>query len=203
MHAKKRNGRVMLYRSSYVRKGANGNTHGYPEQKFVASIGDDAQEIPAALAAKLSPEERAYVENKVVVPARKAAEQVRRAAEAHERDPAWRLDEALRLLRDAGGLVSTLKVRVDAGRVTALTEALDALLPSANVRRDPLDAVLAAVREATAAVKSNHYGSAPAGALRETSVYKRWRAIGEAVDAGNDSLLRALQARGWAAVCSR
>lgn len=63
MHIKKRNGRASLYRSRYVRMGADGNTHGFAEQAFVGSLSLDAQEIPEELAAKLSPEERAYVES--------------------------------------------------------------------------------------------------------------------------------------------
>lgn len=38
VYAKNRNGRVQLYRSTYVRKGANGNTHGYAKQEFVGSL---------------------------------------------------------------------------------------------------------------------------------------------------------------------
>jgi hypothetical protein len=207
MHAKKRNNRVMLYRSSYVRKGENGNSHGYAVQEFVGSLPTDTHEVPAELAAKLSPEEREYVESKVMLPARRAAEQARRMAEeerraleVRERDPRWRLDEALRLLGDAGRLVSDGSFRIDAGRITALRKVLDVLATAARLQTDPLDAVLAAVVSATAMVKAGHYGTGPAGNVRDTAVYKRWRNIGEAVDSGKDSLLKALQAKGWARV---
>ena len=207
MHTKKRNGRVMLYRSSYVRKGVNGNSHGYAVQEFVGSLPTDAQEVPAELAAKLSLGEREYVESKVVLPARRAAEQARRMAEeerraleVRERDPRWRLDEALRLLGDAGRLASDGGPRIDAGRITALRKLLDVLATTAKLQPDPLDAVLTAVVSATAMVKAGHYGIAPAGNVRDTNVYKRWRSIGEAVDSGKDSLLKALQEKGWARV---
>jgi hypothetical protein len=207
MHTKKRNGRVMLYRSSYVRKGMNGNSHGYAVQEFVGSLPASAQEVPTELAEKLSSEEREYVETKVVLPARRAteearrvAEQERRASEARERDPRWRVDDALRLLAEAAKFVSQGDTRVEAGKVKVLREALDALATTAKLQPDPLDAVRAAVVSATAAVKAGHYGAAPAGNVRDTNVYKRWRSIGEAVDSGKDSLLKALQEKGWARV---
>lgn len=207
MHTKKRNGRVMLYRSSYVRKGMNGNSHGYAVQEFVGSLPIDAEAVPAELAAKLSPAEIEYVEKNVLLQARRAADDVRRAMEAsrraqeaRERDPVLRVDEALRLLTDAAKLVSQGDPRVEAGKVKAVREALDALATTAKLQPDPLDAVRAAVVSATAAVKAGHYGTAPAGNVRDTNVYKRWRSIGEAVDSGKDSLLKALQGKGWARV---
>ncbi|RQS87469.1 hypothetical protein [Burkholderia contaminans] len=207
MHAKKRDNRFSLYRSQYVRKGIDGNTHGYSTQEFVGSLPADALEIPAGLAAKLSPQEMAYLENKVILPARQAAEQSRRLAEEEhrrredrERDPRWRLDDALKLLVDAGRLVSEAGLGIDAAKVNALGAALETLAVAGKVRRDPLDAVLVAVASATAAVKAEHYGPAPAGNVRETDVYRRWRSIAEAVDSGKDSLLKALQAKGWARV---
>lgn len=207
MHAKKRNNRFSLYRSKYVRKGAEGNTHGYPKPKFVGSLPVDAQEIPAELTAKLLPSELEYVENTIVIPARQAAEQSRRLAEeerrameARERDPRWRLEEALRLLTDAGRLVSETSRGIDAAKVNALGAALEKLAVAGKVRRDPLDAVVAAVTSAITAVKAGHYGSAPVDNVRDTPVYKRWQRVRDVVDSGNDSLLKALQGKGWARV---
>lgn len=59
MHAKRRNHRIQLYRSIYVRKGQQGNTHGYAEQQFVGSLPANATELPTELAIKLSDEEKA------------------------------------------------------------------------------------------------------------------------------------------------
>jgi hypothetical protein len=87
---------------------------------------------------------------------------------------------------------------IDAANVSALQKALEPLSVAAKVQRDPLDAVLAAVASATAAVNAGHYGTAPAGNLRDTAVYKQWRSIGDAVDSGKESLLKALQTKGWA-----
>ncbi|SEB99084.1 hypothetical protein SAMN02787142_0683 [Burkholderia sp. WP9] len=207
MHAKKRNGRFSLYRSQYVRKGAMGNSHGYAAQEFVGSLPAEALDIPVELFGKLSPEEREYVENKVVLPARRAVEQSRRVAEEErraqefrERDPRWRVDDALRLLAEVAKLASQGDTRVEAGKVKVLRDALEGLATTAKLQPDPLDAVRAAVVSATTAVKAGHYGTAPAGNVRDTNVYKRWRSIGEAVDSGKDSLLKALQEKGWARV---
>jgi hypothetical protein len=207
MHAKKRNGRVMLYRSRYIRKGVEGNTHGYSMQEFVGSLPFDAKAIPEELTAKLLHDEIEYVENKVVLPARRAAEQSRRLAdeerralEDRERDPRWRLEEALRLLTDAGRLVSETGRGIDAAKVSALGTALEKLAVVGKVRRDPLDAVVAAVVSATAAVKSGHYGNAPSGNPRDSQEYKRWLRIREVVESGPDSLMKTLQAKGWVMV---
>ncbi|CAM2191250.1 conserved protein of unknown function [Paraburkholderia kururiensis] len=204
MHAKKRNKLVSLYRSRYVRKGATSNSHGYSTQEFVGSLPADAVEIPGDLLAKLSPEEIEYVENEVILPARQAAEQSRRqaeeqrrAAEARERDPRWRIDEALRLLTDAGTLASGDGRCIDAAKVNALGAATETLAAAGNVRRDPLDAVVAAVVSATDAVKAGHYGNAPSGSPRDTQEYKRWLRIREVVETGPNSLMKALQAEGW------
>ncbi len=205
MHAKKRNNWLMLYRSGYVRKGVEGNTHGYPEQKYVGSLPNDALEIPRHLVDKLLPAEVEYVTQKVIVPARRRAEearqveeQERRDADNRERDPRWRLEEALRLLMDAGKLVLEAGRGIDAGTVDALSTALEQLAVAGNIQRDPLDGVFAAVVCAASAVRAGHYGKAPASKLSDTSVYRKWRSIAAAVDDGEDSLLRALQATGWA-----
>ncbi|MEX3765157.1 hypothetical protein [Paraburkholderia phenoliruptrix] len=207
MHAKKRNGRFSLYRSQYVRKGADGNAYGYSTQEFVGSLPADALEIPGELSARLSPQEAQYVESKVIHPAREAAEQSlrlaeeeRRAREDRERDPRWRLDEALILLMDAGRLVSEAGRSVDAAKIHELGAVLEKLAVAGKVRRDPLDAVVAAVTSAITAVKAGHYASAASGKFRDTPVHKSWLRIREVVDSGNDSLLKALQAKGWAAV---
>ena len=207
MHSKRRDNRFCLYRSHYVRKGAAGNTHGYSTQEFVGSLPTDALEIPADLVAKLSQDEIEYVENTIVVPARQAAEQSRRQAEEErraredrERDPRWRLDDALKLLTDAGRLVPNDGRGIDAAKVRALGAALEQLAVASKVRRDPLDAVVSAIASATTAVKDGYYGSAQNGKFRDTPVHKSWLRIREAVDSGDDSLLKALQAKGWAAV---
>ncbi|MEM5299081.1 hypothetical protein VSR82_32765 [Burkholderia sp. JPY481] len=207
MKINKRNGRASLYRLRYVRKGAEGNTHGFHDPKFVGSLPLDSQEIPEQLAAKLTPAEIADVDKKVIVPARRAAEYARREEEAarsakaaRERDPRWRIEEALRLLTEAETLASDTGFRMDATRVKSLYKTLDAVAAKANARPDPLDEILRSVVSATTVINSGHYGLAPAGNVRDTAVYKRWRSIDEAVNSGRDSLLKALQAKGWVKV---
>lgn len=125
----------MLCRSRYVPKGAeNNNTHGYALQEFVGSLPIGGLKIPPELAETLSPAERGYVQKKVVLPARQAAEQSRRlseeqrrAQEVRERDPLWRLEEALRLLTNAGRLASEEGRGIDAAKVAALGNALEKL----------------------------------------------------------------------------
>ncbi|MGY2492813.1 hypothetical protein [Cupriavidus sp. CP313] len=66
MHAKKRGNRIILYRSSHVRKCANGNTHGYSTQEFVGRLPAGSKVLPSALAARLTLAEREFVMRKMV-----------------------------------------------------------------------------------------------------------------------------------------
>ncbi|MFM0378439.1 hypothetical protein PQQ72_15635 [Paraburkholderia strydomiana] len=207
MHTKIRNGRAMLYRSKYVRKGETGNSHGYSEQTFVGSLPLASLDIPARLASLLSKVEVEYVNKKPIAPAKLAADQrelekadARRAEEARELDPEWRIVEAERLLTEARNLASSPGARVVSGRIAPLYSVLAELAAEASSRPDPMDAVVQAAKLATAAVKSGHYGNAPTGNLRDTAAYKRWLRIREGLESGPDSLLKALQAKGLARV---
>ena len=205
MHKKKpRNGRFPLYRSAYVRKGKNNNTHGYPIQKFVGSIPVDAQAIPPKLDVKLTDEERRYVERESIEPARRQAEAEQLKREAHERDPNWRLVEAARLLREARDLAdagSGLDAAGGTGAVDVLEQVQAFVRPS---RQDgqtnhPLQDALKAIHRATRSVKEGRYGRAPAENVRSTDEYQLWASIKGAVDGdGHDSLLRAMQDAGFA-----
>ncbi|WP_432258030.1 hypothetical protein [Cupriavidus sp. TMH.W2] len=62
MHVKKRNTRFQLYRSTYVREGWKGITHGYAELEFVGSLPVDSESVPPELASKLTFAEYRYVE---------------------------------------------------------------------------------------------------------------------------------------------
>jgi hypothetical protein len=91
----------MLYRSSWVAKGANGNTHGYSIQTFAGSLPIDSVSLPADLATKFSSAELHLLETKLFQPARQAAQEKAREAEHLKSDPLWRLDEATRLTLEA------------------------------------------------------------------------------------------------------
>ncbi|WP_197032980.1 hypothetical protein [Thiomonas sp. FB-Cd] len=101
MHLKFRRNQALLYRSTWVPKGAQGNTHGYSRQSYLGSIPLTAAAIPDALQSKLTADELAFVESKICGPARQRAAEEQRAAELCERDPGWRIEEAQRLLGEA------------------------------------------------------------------------------------------------------
>jgi len=215
MHIKRRGTRAMLYRSSWVPKGSAGNTHGYSTQEFVASISLDAEGVPPELESKLSAVELEYLETKVFQPARVAEEQRRKQREHHAIDPIWRLDEAARLSAEAAvlseqGAVPNIKVAAVQAAISRVR--MIAPVPTASTttkpqlsahteagRSDPLREALAAIKTARDAVIAGRYGSAPAEGVRSTYAYKKWSEIFEAVEGtGGDSLLRALQAKGFA-----
>jgi hypothetical protein len=203
MHIKTRRNRALLYRSTWVPKATNGNTHGYTQQRYVGSISLTAAAIPACLQSKLTPEEVAFVESKICVPARQRAADEQRAAERRELDPGWRIEEALRLLGEAADrcagqpVLATIldrvqqavsRLQVKGPRVTAVT----------TNSVDPLAEALTAVRAAAQSVTAGHYGKAPAEGVRTTRTYKTWSQLLEAVQGENDgSLLRALQESGY------
>ena len=218
MHIKRRGNRAMLYRSSWVPKGANGNTHGYSVQTFVASTPLDAEALPPDLAEKLTTDEAEFLETKIFHPARQAVQQRARAAELREVDPIWRLDEATRLTLEAaerselGSVPNARVVAVQAAlsRVRTITQPGAAFSGQAGLnsgiqvphngqsKSDPLSVALIAIKAARDAVLAGHYRSAPAEGVRNTHPYKLWADIFEAIEGSNgNSLMRALQAKGF------
>uniref|UniRef100_E6PTE5 Uncharacterized protein n=1 Tax=mine drainage metagenome TaxID=410659 RepID=E6PTE5_9ZZZZ len=205
MHIKIRRTYALLYRSTWVPKAANGNTHGFSQQRYVGSIPLTAAAIPDALQSKLTADELAFVESKICTPARQRAEEEQQAAEVRERDPAWRVEEALCLLGKAAE--KSAAEPVAAAKAVALQEALariktdGAVSPTTmagKVADDPLHAALCAVREAAQAVATGRYGKAPGEQVRATRTYRLWADLWEAVEGETEgSLLRALQDRGF------
>ena len=197
----------MLYRSHWVPKGTNSNSHGYSQQSFVGSLPTDAETLPPQLATKLSADEHAFLETKLMQPARLAAQQKQRAVEILEADPLWRLGEAERLtleaaLRSEKGAVPTAKVsavQTALAKVKTITQA-SFHVPSAELTRsDPLKDALAAIKAARDAVLAGRYGTAPVEGVRGTNVYKLWADIFETVGGSEgNSLMRALQTKGFA-----
>lgn len=208
MHKKTRGKTAYLYRSSWVPKGTNNNTHGYSQQTFVGSLPAQACALPDDLASRLTEPERAYVETTICRPAREAAERARREGEQRETDPLWRLTEAGRLVGEAAE--RSQRRRVHRQRVQEVTDALakvqllDPIETKAPERRaDPLQDALGTIRAAAAAVRGGAYGRAPETGVRSTRPYRLWSEIYEAVcgtdgDPNSGSLLRALQDRGFA-----
>ena len=217
MHIKRRSNRAMLYRSSWVPKGSAGNTHGYSTQTFVGSLPLEAEILPCELENKFSNAELRYLDDKIFQPARLAAQQKVRVAELREADPIWRLDEAARLTLEAAerserGLVPDGRVsavQAALGRVKTISQALSFVQPAGQPtpaapvagqgRDDPLRDALIAIKAARDAVLTGRYGTAPAEGVRASYAYRKWAEIFEAIEgAGSDSLLRALQTKGFA-----
>lgn len=204
MHIKTRGQQAMLYRSHWVKKGAEGNTHGFSRQSFVGSMPVGATAVPEDLRSRITSEELAFLHARLVAPARDAAEAARLAEEQKKRDPVWRLDEALRLVQEAGALSTA--AAVPGGRIKSLSEAIGqvrtvgSVLARSNIRAgDPLGEALRALQAAAKAVHDGHYGCGPEDGVRRTKQYATWKQICDAVDgsAQDGGLLRALQVRGW------
>ena len=203
MHIKQRRGRALLYRSKWVPRGAAGNTHGYTRQVYVGSIPVDATDVPAELRERLTKEEVEFVEKSVCQPARDRIADQAREAERRERDPAWRVAEAQRLVEEA--VERSAEQPVTAAAVTQLREKLERLRvagdqakPRAGPAADPLAEAVSAVRAAAQAVATGRYGNAPAEQVRTTRTYKLWSELFELLQGERDtSLLRALQSKGF------
>lgn len=101
MNIRRRGSRATLWRTEWVPKGREGNSHGFKRERFIASIPCDAREIPDALEELLTPAELAVVHKRVVEPARAAWLQQEKSRAAREADALWRLQEALRLTEQA------------------------------------------------------------------------------------------------------
>lgn len=199
----------MFYRSSWVPKEMNGNTHGYTKQEYVGSLAMSSEVLPDALRCKLSVDEVEFVLAKVVDPARKAALMQGQLQASKQRDPVWRLDDALRLVKEASAL--SVCALVPDGRVDALRGELQKVktVQGASARpvlpSDPLTDALLALRRAASAVRDGRYGDAQRDGVRGSSTYQKWVQIYREIEgsAGPDSLLRALQARGFAKTKAR
>ena len=203
MHIKQRRGRALLYRSVWVPRGAEVDSHGYTKQLYVGSIAAYATTVPEALREHLSEDEVAFVEDKVCRPAReRIADQVREG-NRRERDPAWRVVEAVRLVEEA--VERSVEQPLSAVTVTRLREKVERLQvagdqakPRAGSTTDPLAEALSAIRSAAQAVASGRYGKAPAKDVRGTRPYRLWAQVLDAVQGeGDGSLLRALQDKGY------
>lgn len=203
MNLKRRGNRVSLYRSMWVSKGP-GVSHGHTRQTFIGSLKADATEVPPALAAQLTPDECVDLERKLLAPAAAAREEASRLSKQREADPAWRLEEALRLVNEAVERSQALPVLTT--RPQLLKAAVDRLktlgfasaAPQTTTNADSLREALRAIAAASEAVRQGRYGRGPLSGFRKTAVFRQWTEILAAVDGGERSLLRALQDAGFA-----
>lgn len=203
MHTKRRGSRLMLYRSTWIKKNSENNSHGFSRQQFVGSLPVDAEAIPEGLACQLSDDEIAFVHRTIVTPAKANAEEARREAARRAVDPIWRLDEGARLIREAALL--SVHAQVPGGRVKALADALGevkffggAQLQESR-KNDPVSDALDGLRAAGRAVAAGHYGQAPVEGVRRSKLYADWLEIVREVEgtSAQGGLLRALQRAGW------
>lgn len=203
MNLKRRGNRVSLYRSTWVSKGPD-VSHGHTRQTFIGSLSADATEVSPALSSQLTPAEHVELERKLLAPAIAAREAAGRQLKQREADPAWRLDEALRLVNEAVERSQALPVLTT--RPQSLKAAADRLktlgcAPAATqttTTADPMREALRAIAAASEAVRQGRYGRGPLSGFRKTAVFRQWTEILAAVDGGERSLLRALQDAGFA-----
>jgi len=198
---KRRGNCISLYRSVWVPKGPD-VPHGYTRQYYVGSIRADATSLPPELSHMLSHDECVLLERKVLRPARYAQEEELQYAKARETDPIWRLEEALRLINEAAA--RSQANAVVASHVQLLKTAADKVktIGAAAVTppppSDPLRDALMAIEAAAEAVRQGRYGRAPSNGFRKTAVFKQWTKILAGINGDERSLLRALQAVGFA-----
>lgn len=205
MHIKKRGNTLSLYRSVWVPKGTRGNTHGFSQQKFVASVPEGSIDIPAHVRELLTQHETQFVEQSICAPARAAQAEARAATARREADPVWRIEEAVRLLEEAATCsTDALVPEVRLSRITAAAGKIRTIgqqgtrPPITSVQTDPLRDALTSLQAAARAVKTGRYGNGPAEGMKSTSVYALWLDLQEALEGPQEeSLMRCLQARGF------
>ncbi len=192
--------RAYLYRRRWVPAGP-GVPHAYPTEDYVGVINADAESVPTQLLQELSDAEQEQLHNKVLRPAAAASAALERRA----RDPQWRIAEAARLLSEAAQL--SQEWRVLRSSLAPALHAIDGIrlvdgvqtrpAPPVPAATDKLTEALVSVKAAAAAVRDGAYGHAPAEGARSTRTYRLWSELSEALDGGRQSLLRALQEKGF------
>ena len=193
--------RAYLYRRRWV-PASQAIPVAHPIEDYLGAIPNDAQVIPPELKELLTAEEQAQLHQKVLVPAAAA----RAAVAKREREPGWRIEEAARLLSEAAERSES--VHVFASQLAEVKKALGSIKvfeshpssPAASPplqRSDKLADVVDAVKAAAESVRNGDYGRAPAEGARSTRPYRLWSDIQEALEGGERSLLRALQAKGF------
>lgn len=192
--------RAYLYRRRWVPVGP-GVPHAYSTEDYVGVINADAESIPTPLLQLLSEVEQEQLRDKVLQPAAQARAALKRRA----RDPQWRIADAVRLLSEAAQL--SQERRVQRSSLAPALQAIDGIRLVESIPMRPTQAVsaatdklaeaLAAVKAAAAAVRDGAYGHAPAEGARSTRTYRLWSELTEALDGSRQSLLRALQEKGF------
>lgn len=171
------------------------NPHGYVRTIPLATISLTATEVPGNIAELLSTKERAHLEKSIIFPARNEAERQKQEQEARERDPVWRVHEAIAWLEQAAKRVQQRPV--DRQLLARLHETVAELGPAVVENVDPLDAAIASVRVAISAVEQDAYGRNQGLVRKDTLPAKKWTELRGLVLENPSSLVAALQDAGW------
>ncbi len=187
-----------LYRRHWIPVSA-GVPHAYPAEVYLGSISTGALSIPEKLLVSLTQSEQAQLIEKICKPAQAAIDKLERKS----RDPSWRIAEAVLLLKAAARC--SQEFAIHQSELLPVRTALDCMQAIDDspvnavetISTDPLEGALNAIRTAVNAVRDGECGTAPVGNVRSTQTYQLWTAIIEAVTGDGNSLLRALQDRGF------
>lgn len=184
-----------IMRQEYVRKGIEGNAHGFVRQVPLATISLSATEVPVHVTELLTSKELEHLERIVIAPARATAEQRKREEEAIERDPGWRVLTAVQYLEEAAE--RSLHVPVDRKLLTRLHQTVGRLGPVAATKADPLATVADAARVAIAAIEAGAYGRNDGPVRKDALPATKWTELRAVVLDDERSLLAVLQETGW------
>lgn len=183
-------------RQQYVRKGSEGNGHGFVRQVPLATISLSATQMPAKIAEILSTKEIEHLQRAVIQPARLEAERLQKEVEERESDPVWRAKEALRWLREVDIRCHNVPLRKEL--FGQLHEAVNKLgVSDATSHEDPLDAVIESTKHAIDLVEQGFYGTNQAAVRKDTVAAKKWAELRGLLLDNEGSLLASLQKAGW------
>lgn len=189
----KKTARIM--RQEYVRKASEGNPHGFVRQVPLATISLSATEVPDDIAKLLSPKELEHLERVVVQPAKAAAEQRMKEAEARERDPEWRMLTAIQYLEEAAE--RSQHVQVDRKLLARLHQTVALFGAVVGTKTDPLAAVTDAVKAAITAIEEGGYGRNDGPVRKDAFPAKAWAELRAVLLENEKCLQSVLQDAGW------
>lgn len=186
-----------IMRQEYVRKDSEGNPHGFVRQVPLATISLAAIEVPAEISDILSTKELEHLQRVVVEPAQQEAQRQQRYLELRERDPNWRAFEALRWLEEVEAKSQNISLEPKVRK--QLQEVIQRLgLTSADMSsQDPLDTVIKAVQHAVTRVEQGCYGKNEGVVRKDSLAARKWAQLRGLVLDDKNSLLVALQRKGW------
>ena len=208
MHAKLRNGVYLLYRTKYAKatfvdkQTGKDVKIGQTRQVYVMSIQKEATSLPAKSRknkANFTDDELAYLEQKIFTPARVEAESRRLADAAHQRDPYWRIKEAVALLQAAAQVAGQCGIRLETERVEELSAAHSEIRALAGDLADPMEQMVESIRRAGIWISEGGYGKASKELVRSSKPSMLWAVACELFNGPKNkhSVMRVLQELGY------